>query len=241
MKGRGVFRALRALGVAALILAGGSAARAECGVELVLAFDVSRSVDAAEFRLMRDGTAAAFLSPEITALIAATPGGVMVTVTQWSDAQSQEQTIPWRHLTDAASLAGFAGALSGMAKEFERGVTAPGNALLHAEFLGRTNPIPCRRRVIDIAGDGLGNNGIDAGPVADRIAALGVTINGLVIRGAEPDPLHYYRTRLARGEGAFVEIADGYEDFPRAMLRKLTRELAPNLSWRGGTQGPARG
>ena len=196
----------------------------------MLAIDVSRSVDLSEFQLMRDGTATAFLSPDIVNLIGLMPGGIMVTVSQWSGAANQEQMIPWRHLTTRDSIERFAASLALMDKEFGFENTAPGNALLHAEQLGRTNPIPCLRRVIDISGDGLGNVGLDVGPVADWVAGLGVTINGLVILGAEPDPLHYYQTRVVRGVGSFVEVADGYDDFSRAIHRKLLRELTPILS-----------
>lgn len=201
-----------------------------CEVEIVLAFDVSRSVDRSEFQLMRDGTAAAFLSPDIINLIGLMPGGIMITVSQWSGAANQEQMIPWLHLTTRERIERFAASLALMEQEFGLENTAPGSALLHAEQLGRTNPIPCRRRVIDISGDGQGNSGLDAGPVADWVASQGVTINGLVILGAEPDPLHYYRTRIVRGVGSFVEVADGYEDFSRAIHRKLLRELTPILS-----------
>jgi hypothetical protein len=223
-----------------LVCASGPAAAQSprCEVALVLAFDVSRSVDTAEFLLMRDGTAAAFLAPDIQALIGLAPGGIMVTVTQWSDAERQEQVLPWQHLATPDSIRDFAARLGKLHREFDFSNTAPGNALLHAGQTLRTNPNPCRRRVIDIAGDGVGNSGLLPAEVADRFERQGVTINGLVIRGAQPDPLSYYQTRIMRGPGAFVEAAEGYEDFARAFRLKLARELAPSLSWLNPAPAP---
>ncbi len=90
------------------LLADGIPARAAgCGLELVLAMDVSRSVVSAEFDLQMNGLAAAFRDPEVAEAIAWSTGGVMATVTQWSGEQSQSQPVPWTHLTDAADAAAF--------------------------------------------------------------------------------------------------------------------------------------
>ncbi len=205
-------------------------AQETCAVELVLAMDVSRSVDPAEFQLIRNGTAEAFRNPEIIALIDWMPGGVLVTVTQWSGMRQQRQLIPWTLLNTADDARAFANAITAMKRTFRYDLTAPGEALLHAEALGQTAPYKCSRRVIDIAGDGVRNTGENVSEVTDRIAAQGVTINGLVVRGDTPDPLEFYQTEVKRGPLAFVEISDGYDDFPRAILRKLLREISPNLS-----------
>jgi hypothetical protein len=199
-------------------------------VELVLAMDVSRSVDAQEFRLIRHGTAEAFRNPEIIELIGWLKGGILATVTQWSGPDQQRQVLGWQHLTDAASLARFADQIDAMTRVFRYELTAPGEALLHAESLGATAPLTCRRRVIDIAGDGIRNSGQETGAAADLIESRGLTINGLVVRGDTPDPLEFYHAEIKRGPLSFVEISDGYEDFPKAMFHKLLRELSPSLS-----------
>lgn len=203
---------------------------ATCEVELVMAMDVSRSVDAAEFRLIRDGTAKAFANPEILELIDWMPDGVLVTVTQWSGAAQQKQIIPWRMLNDKVSTLAFAKELSEMRRAYRYELTAPAEALAHAESLGNTAPEVCRRRVIDIAGDGIRNSGGRTAEIANRIEKLGVTINGLVVRGDTPDPLEFYKAEVKRGPLAFVEVAHGYEDYPRAIFMKLLREMSPNLS-----------
>ncbi len=208
-------------------------AQERCEIELVLAMDVSRSVDAAEFRLIRNGTAQAFRNSEVLELIDWMQGGVLVSVTQWSGSEQQKLMIPWRHLTNPAETLAFADEIDAMKRNFRFDLTAPGEALRHAEAQGATAPLKCRRRVIDIAGDGIRNTGAKVGEIADQIAAKGVTINGLVVRGDTPDPLEFYQTEVKRGPLSFIEVSQGYDDFPRAIFRKLLREMTPSLS-----QGP---
>jgi len=213
-------------------------AQEKCGVELVLALDVSRSVNPEEFDLIRHGTAEAFRHPEVMELIGWLDGGVLVTVTQWSGPAQQKQMIPWSHLKDAPSLLAFAALVDTMKRAYRFDLTAPGDALAHAASLGASAPRECRRRVIDISGDGVRNTGLDTALVASEIAASGITVNGLVIRGATPDPLVYYLADVKRGPLSFVEVSDGYDDFPRAMFRKLLRELTPSLSDNPATRAP---
>ncbi|MCB1366463.1 MAG: DUF1194 domain-containing protein [Rhodobacteraceae bacterium] len=221
---------LRALVFCLSAAAAQPATAQDCAVELVLAMDVSRSVDAAEFGLIRHGTAEAFRRAEIIELVGWLPGGVIATVTQWSGADQQMQAIGWRHLSGPESLGAFADEIDAMTRHFRFELTAPGEALAHAASLHDSAPMACRRRVIDIAGDGIRNTGRDTAATADAIAADGVTINGLVVRGDTPDPLDFYHTEIKRGALAFIEVSDGYDDFPRAMFRKLLRELTPSVS-----------
>ncbi len=219
------------LGAAFLALNCGPAkAQSQCDLELVLAMDVSRSVNPTEFELLQHGTAEAFRAKEVIETIGWLHGGLMVTVTQWSGDEQQRQVVPWRLLSTPQSVLSFADEVDAMKRAFRFDLTAPGQALLQAESLGAGNPLVCRRRVIDISGDGIKNTGFDPAPIADDIALLGVTINGLVIRGDRPDPLEFYETQIARGPLSFVEIAEGFDDFPRAILKKLLRELPPSLS-----------
>ena len=212
---------------------GGLAARAaECGLELVLAMDVSRSVVNWEYDLQLGGLAAAFRHPEVAEAIGWVQGGVMATVTQWSGPGAQLQVVPWSHLTDAGSAAAFAVMIEAAERESYVAYTAIGEALFHANRLSATNPKRCAKRVIDLSGDGVSNRGRETAPVAEALAANGVTVNGLVIKGAKPDPERYYIQNVVRGTGAFLEVADGFEDFPRAIRRKLLRELAPAIAAR---------
>jgi Ca-activated chloride channel family protein len=203
-----------------------------CGLELVLAMDVSRSVIRAEFDLQMNGLATAFRDPEIAEAITWTPGGVMVTVTQWSGERSQSQPVPWTHLTDAVSAAAFANAIERQERAFFAAYTAVGEALFHADSLSATNPIRCVRRVIDVSGDGANNRGRPARFEAERLAANGVTVNGLVIKGAWPDPVEYYLSNVVRGDGAFLETTENFSDYANAIKRKLLRELTPQVAAR---------
>ena len=221
-----------ALLVAAALMLAIPARAAECGLELVLAMDVSRSVVEAEYDLQMNGLALAFRDPEIGEAITWTPGGVMATVTQWSGMDAQAQPVPWTYLTDAASARAFAAAIERQDRVFFASYTAIGEALFHANLLSATNPRRCARRVIDISGDGASNRGRQARPMAEALAANGVTVNGLVIKGAWPDPVEYYLRNVVRGDGAFLETTENFADYAAAIKRKLLRELAPQIAAR---------
>ncbi len=211
-------------------LAGGDPVRAaECGLELVLAMDVSRSVVNSEYDLQMDGLALAFRDPEVGEAITWITGGVMATVTQWSGMGAQVQPVPWTHLTDAASAAAFAAAIDRQTRAFFASYTAVGEALFHANGLSATNPRHCARRVIDVSGDGASNRGRPALPIAEALAANGVTVNGLVIKGAWPDPVEFYLRNVVRGDAAFLETAENFADYANAIKRKLLRELSPQV------------
>lgn len=220
-------RLVRAAALAAL-LAAPAAARAECAVALVLAVDTSSSVDFAEHKLQRSGLAAAFRDPAVQDAILYPEGnGAMATLFEWSGLEHQEVRLDWTWLGDRASILAFADAIDGLRRRFDHWPTALGRASGFAAKRFRELPADCLRHVVDVSGDGVNNEGVDPDWYRERGYFDGVTINGLVIRGAEPDPLPYYRRHVLHGPGAFVEVAEGYEDYPRAILRKLLRELQP--------------
>ena len=224
---------LVAAGFLSNLLASGNPARAaDCGLELVLALDVSRSVVDSEYDLQIGGLAGAFRDPEVVEAIRWIHGGVMATVTQWSGPESQTQPVPWLHLTDGASAAIFAAAIEHQERSFFASYTAIGEALFHANSLSATNPLRCKRRVIDVSGDGASNRGRAVRPMAEALAANGVTVNGLVILGAWPDPAEFYLRNVVRGEGAFLETAANFADYAAAIKRKLLRELTPQVAAR---------
>lgn len=203
-----------------------------CGLELVLAMDVSRSVINDEYDLQMGGLANALRSREVMDAIGWIPGGVMATVTQWSGEADQAQTVGWRHLTDPSSVLSFAKEVDFNRRAFYQSYTAIGEALWHANTLSATNPRKCKRRVIDVSGDGASNRGREPARIAEALAANGVTVNALVIRGARPDPAQYYLDNVVRGPGAFIEIAQTFHDYARAIRQKLLRELTPALASR---------
>lgn len=205
-------------------------AAVSCELALVVALDVSRSVDRAEYKLMRDGIASAFVDSEVLELIEWMPGGVMVTVTQWGGSGQQRQALGWRRLHDRASIVNFVDQLVAITRGFWMADTSVSEALLHADAMFGGAATQCRRQVIDVSGDGISNAGPDVLPIARAIGNKGVTINGLVVSGAKPDPVSYFIDRVIGGPFSFVEVADGYSDYPRAMKRKLLREMTPAMA-----------
>lgn len=207
------------------VLALRPAAAPACALELILAVDVSGSINAYEFRLQSEGLAEAFENASLAAAVGELEGGALVILTQWSGSTRQIAATGWHHVTDAASMAAFAAAVRRAGRAWRNFSTAIGEALLHAAEVSATAPLECRRRVIDVSGDGVSNEGRPPAEVSRALVARGFTINGLVIRGADPDPVEHYRREVIGGPGAFIEVARSFEDYPEAILRKLLREI----------------
>ena len=211
---------------AGLALAGPAGAEG-CRLALVLALDVSVSVDSKEDRLQREGLARALLAPEVAqAFLVGDP--VAVFAFEWSGAFSQRALLPgWVLVEDGEDLVRVAQAVAGSERRAgPSDFTAIGAALGFAGAALAEAP-DCRARVVDVSGDGTINDGprpaaIYADPTWD-----GVTVNALVIGGAEDGPRlgAWFEANVLRGPGAFWLLADGYGDYERAMRAKLLREL----------------
>lgn len=211
-------------GIGLLILPGAVAAAQNCPLALVLALDASSSVDAQEYRLQRDGLARAFTDPDVQSAIVG-GGGILVQVFEWSGSGQFVIHAGWTWLDTSLAIIGFASHLGQAQRGASDFPTALGYALGYAAIQLAKAPKPCTRQVIDVSGDGVNNHGF--GPaIAYRVHNFDrVTVNGLVIKGAAPDPETYYRNEVIRGTGAFIELADDYADYARAMRRKLLREI----------------
>lgn len=206
---------------------------AHCHTALLLAVDVSSSVDAEEYDLQVQGLAAALRDPEVRqAILAAEQSGVWLAVVYWSGWAHQEIRLPWTPLFDEAAVENAANAIARLERRYFDFPTAIGRALHFIESQWPPQTRDCARRVIDVSGDGVNNDGEGPVRLRNRLVAQGFTLNGLVIRGAQPDPEEHYRNELIGGPGAFVEIAQNYADYPRAIRRKLLRELRPAVSTR---------
>ena len=103
-----------------------------------------------------------------------------------------------------------------------------GKALQYGAILLASAP-PCARRVIDISGDGVNNDGVGPGYFRDKGLFNGIVINGLAIQGAEPDPAEYYRRNVMHGPGAFIALARDFGDYPSVIIGKLLREVAAEM------------
>ena len=210
-------------------------ARAETpvSIELVLAVDTSMSIDAFEYDLLMTGIASAFRTPEIVTLIGQ-QNGVAVSLFQWSSVVDERYMIPWHLLTDPTSVSAFATKVEQAERDPQRVFTGIGEALEFGVRSIAENAFEGRQLKIDISGDGRNNIGVPPSIPRQKANALGIVINGLPIltyTGAESYDLEtYFREKIIQGPGAFIEIANDYDDFARAFLRKLRHELTPLVS-----------
>jgi Ca-activated chloride channel homolog len=193
---------------------------------LVLAVDASASVTYDEFGLIAGGMAAALRDPAIIAgLIGGPAKASLCSLLLWSGAGAQEVIANWTQITSPADAHAFADTVDNMPRVVRAGQTAIGEALLAALTLLSHLPDLPTRQVVNVIGDGRSNDGIAPGPIRDRMAAAGITINGLCILHEEPDLLTSYTDEVIGGPGAFAEVCPDYPAFAAAMHRKLAREL----------------
>jgi len=200
-------------------------------LELVLAVDISASIDDVEFRLQMAGIAAAFRDPGVIAAIEALgPLGIAVTLVQWS--KEPRQTLPWRRVWDGASAELVALRVEASRRLAVGHTTAIGSALDLAGGLFAGNGFAGKRRSIDVSGDGRNNDGLPIWAARSRALASGLTINGLAILDGDPKLKGYYETWVAGGPNAFVVAADDFADFARAFRDKLLGEIQPAVARR---------
>jgi hypothetical protein len=231
--------AIAVLATALALAAAARPAEAFCRLALLLALDVSSSVDAEEYALQRDGLAAALMAPEVQAALLADPESwVEIAAYEWSGRRQQHPVLDWTAIRAAPDIAAAAGAIAGAERSFVNFPTAMGYALgFGAVALDRRGQ-GCDRQVIDVSGDGINNEGFRPPLAYKHFPFDGVTVNGLVIDSGDARVITFYHREVIRGPGAFVEVADGYGDFARAMRRKLLREIG-NLAV--GALAPAPG
>lgn len=215
---------------ALLILTAGPLAAAECRLALVLAMDVSSSVDDTEDSLQRNGLASALLSPRVEAAVFASPVPVAIAVFEWSGRYNQELLVDWSFLNNRSDLFRVAETIARSERSHNDFPTAMGYALGYAAGLLDRGP-RCENKVVDMAGDGENNEGFPPAAAYAEFPFDGVTVNGLVVQApdyqAEIDLIDYYTNNVLHGPGAFLEVAQSFSDYERAMIRKLEREMRP--------------
>jgi hypothetical protein len=192
---------------------------------LVLALDVSSSVDAAEYVLQRDGLAAALDAPEVRhAILQGGPGHVALAAYEWSGRFKQKMLLNWTALRGPADIDRAVAALARAERSQSEFPTALGYGLGYGANLLARGPA-CARRVIDVSGDGINNEGFGPRMAWRHFPLAGVTVNGLAVLGHDPEVLAHYRQQVIGGPGAFVEVAKGFAGYRAAMTRKLFREI----------------
>jgi hypothetical protein len=232
--------ALRSLLVLLALLATAPRAQAAEKVDLllVLSSDVSRSVDQAKFQLQREGYAAAISDKRVLeAITAGRHRRIAVSFVEWSGVNAQRVVIDWTMIDGPETARKFGDQLVELPRSFaER--TSISAAIDFSMALLESAPYQAARRTIDLSGDGTNNSGRDVTIARDDALAKGVTINGLVILSDRPltwnpehtNPpgglAHYFRSYVIGGPGAFVIVAEDFNSFGQAIVKKLIAEIA---------------
>ena len=226
---------LLALLLLALPIAAAAQDKIEVDLALALGIDISGSVDPDEAKLQREGYVQAFRDPEIRkAILGGQHGRIAVVYFEWSDSWMQKLLVDWTLLDSEAAIDAFAARLSRAPISIARRTSISGAMRYAIPLFGRA-PYEPTRKVLDVSGDGSNNDG---GLVTEaRRLALEqrIVINGLPIMNDRPNPYgfpsetdldKYYLHCVVGGPRSFVEVARNFEDFPRAVRKKLLQEVA---------------
>jgi len=226
-----------------LVLASAAPAKVALAAEpvdllLVLAADVSRSVDSQKFQLQREGYAAALSNPRVLdAIRSGRNGRIGVLFLEWSGLGNQKVVIDWMLVDGPKAAQAFGDRLLESPRSFADRTAISGGIDAAVAQLARA-PFAAERRTIDVSGDGTNNAGRDVTQARDEALALGITINGLVILSETPlpwNPEHtnppgglakYYRDNVVGGPGSFVLEAKDFNSFGQAIAKKMVAEIA---------------
>lgn len=203
---------------------------------LVLAVDISGSVDDGRFALQMEGIAAAFEDVEVQrAILGGSHGALLVTLVNWS--HKPETAIPWTLIRNRADALAFATSVRAVPRGGEDFTCMSKMLELVADKVLPQMPMPADRTVLDVSGNGRDNCNpkTPAEVLRDGLVATGVTINGLpILAGDEAATIEqWYRDHVIGGPDAFVLPAESFGDFGRAVRRKFILEIS-------GTAGPLR-
>ncbi len=206
----------------------------EFDVALVLAVDVSASVDEGEAGIQRAGYINALRDPRMAeAIRGGINGRIAISYVEWSSPTDQRVLVPWREISSGADAAAFADELE--KSPYRPGSTTSISAAL--DFCARhiqLSGIKAVRRVIDMSGDGYSDQGGDLKTARDAVVKAGIIINGLPVmneraafRSKIPADLdQYYAKNVTGGRGAFTLVVKKLEDFNKLVLQKLILEIA---------------
>ncbi|MCA3352128.1 MAG: DUF1194 domain-containing protein [Roseomonas sp.] len=227
-------RLLAATGGAVLAVSSRARAEEPVDVALVLAVDVSRSIDEDEAKLQREGYREAVSDPAVLAAIrGGMIGAIGLVYIEWAGIEYQRTVLPWTRIATEADARKWAEDLA-RAPRASLSWTSISGAIIHARRELAACPFEATRRVIDVSGDGVNNSGPLVEVARDEAVAEGIVINGLPIVNdrptfGRPPPANldlYFRDRVIGGPGAFHIVAEDFNSFGQAVKRKLIREIA---------------
>jgi hypothetical protein len=227
-----------ALMISALLAFNAGARAQNTDLLLVLAADVSRSIDEGEFELQRKGYAAALSDPRVLAAIrGGSNGTIAVCFVEWSGAGEQMVVADWTVIRDDEDAGGLTATILAAPRSFI-GRTSISGAIDFAMERFAAATAHSSRRIIDVSGDGTNNSGRPVTEARDQALAEGVTINGLAIINDKPNPGYafhtqppgglpeWYRQNVIGGPGAFLHVVEDFRSFADAMTNKLVSEIA---------------
>ena len=207
----------------------------EVDLALAMAIDISGSIDPDEARLQREGYVNAFHDPVIVkAILGGANGRIAVSYYEWSDSWMQKLLIDWTLLDSEAAIQAFATRLSEAPISIARRTSISGAIRYAIPLFGRS-PYEAQRKVLDVSGDGSNNDGGLVTEMRHEALKDRIVINGLPIMNDRPNPFgfpnetdldRYYLHCVTGGPRSFVEVARSFEDFPRAVRKKLLQEVA---------------
>ncbi len=226
-----------ALAAPALLSARSAHAMEPVDVELVLAVDVSRSVDPEEQEMQFKGYANAFRDPRLADGIArGAIGSIAVSFFTWSDWDVQELLVPWTQINGRAAAHRFADALDAAPRKTYLYTSISGAIDYASKLFGQG--YEGTRQVVDISGDGINNSGRPLATARSEALARGIVLNGLAVVDRTPVPPQlagiqkpldeYYQEEVIGGPGSFLMVAEGFSAFENAVRRKIIREIAFN-------------
>ena len=222
----------------ALLAVPGGAGAQTTDLLLVLAADVSRSIDESEFALQRKGYSAALTDPRVLAAIrGGVNGSIAICFVEWSGAGEQTVVADWTVVRDEEDAGGLAAAILAAPRSFIGRTSISGAIDFAMERFAAAQP-HAGRHIIDVSGDGTNNSGRPVTEARDQALAQGVTINGLAIVNDKPNPGYafhtqppgglpeWYRQNVIGGPGAFLRVIEDFHSFADAMTNKLVSEIA---------------
>jgi Ca-activated chloride channel family protein len=198
-----------------------------CEVALALTVDISGSVDREEYALQMNGLAGALRDPTVSEALVSRKAKLMLV--QWTGTSRQIISVPWRQISDYDDVEAMADAVEKAPRAWRNFSTAIGDALTFtsAQFEKVTE---CKRKVIDVSGDGYSNEGVEPLGLRNLLAEDGFTINGLAIEGSADDLTSYYRDHVIAGNGSFVMTANTFDEYPKRIKQKLFREVTNQVA-----------